>query len=520
MAVARGWSVAVHGVEGRLVEVEAHLATGLPAFALVGLPDTALFEARDRVRAAITNSGESWPSRRVTVSLSPADLHKRGSAFDLVLAAVILAAAGVVPRGSLLDVVVLGELGLDGRVRGVRGVLPAVTAAAAAGIRRVVVPDPNVREARLVPEVAAVGVRSLRQLVAVLRGEPVPEEPPSRLPRRQRVVAVADARQVPDLIDVRGQQEARRALEVCAAGGHNLYLFGAPGVGKTMLAERLPGLLPPLERDASLEVTSIHSVAGLLPSETPLVTGAPFCSPHHSATTAAMVGGGSGDIRPGAVSLAHRGVLLLDEAPEFRAGVLDALRQPLESGEVVIARSGITARFPARFQLVLAANPCPCGQAASASAACSCSSSVRRRYLSRLTGPLLDRIDVQVMVDQPSRHDLLSSDLPESSKAVAERVLEARDRAARRLAGTPWRLNAEVPGRELRGRFRAAPGSWQPLEDALSHGTVTARGIDRVLRVAWTLADLAGRDRPSRDDVSTALAYRKGIAKGAVGGDR
>jgi len=516
VAVARAWSVAVHGVEGRVVEVEAHLAPGLPGFFLVGLPDTALFEARDRVRAAIVNSGEHWPNRRLTVSLSPADLHKRGSAFDLVLAAVVLAAAGLVPAQALHDLVVLGELGLDGRVRAVRGVLPAVAAAAAAGLRRVVVPDPNAREAGLIPGVAVLGVRSLRQLVAVLRGEPVPDEPPAPSPRRPRGVAVSDAREAPDLTDVRGQDEARKALEICAAGGHHLYLHGAPGVGKTMLAERLPGLLPPLEGDASLEVTAIHSVAGVLPPETPLVTGAPFCSPHHTASTAAMVGGGSGDIRPGAVSLAHQGVLLLDEAPEFRAGVLDALRQPLEKGEVLIARSGLTARFPARFVLVLAANPCPCGQASSASGSCACSSGVRRRYLSRLSGPLLDRVDVQVMVDQPTRYDLLAAEVPEPTSAVAERVLQARERAARRFAGGPWRVNADIPGRELRGRFRAAPGSWRPLEEALDHGTLTARGVDRVLRVAWTLADLAGRDRPTAHDVQTALAYRKGVAKGAV----
>jgi magnesium chelatase family protein len=482
VAVARAWSVAVHGVEGRLVEVEAHLSQGLPNFSLVGLPDTALFEARDRVRAAIVNSGEAWPNRRLTVSLSPADLHKRGSAFDLVLAAVVLAAAGLVPPWSLHDLVVLGELGLDGRVRPVRGVLPAVAAAVTAGLRRAVVPDDNAREAELVPDVAVIGVRSLRQLVAVLRGQPIPEEPPTPPLRRPRG-GMSPARPPLDLADVRGQSEARRALEISAAGGHHLYLQGAPGAGKTMLAERLPGLLPPLDPDASMEVTAIHSVAGLLPPDMPLITWPPFCNPHHTASTAAMVGGGSGDIRPGAASLAHRGVLLLDEAPEFRAGVLDALRQPLESGEVFIARSGVTARFPARFLLVLAANPCPCGQAASVSAACTCSPATRRRYLSRLSGPLLDRVDVQVFVDQPGRYHLLSDEVPESSAAVTQRVLGARDRAARRFAGMPWTVNADIPGRELRRRFRAAPGSWRPLELALGHGTLTARGIDRVLRV-------------------------------------
>jgi magnesium chelatase family protein len=316
------------------------------------------------------------------------------------------------------------------------------------------------------------------------------------------------------MADVRGQPEARRALEICAAGGHNLYLRGVPGAGKTMLAERLPGVLPPLEGEAALEVTAIHSVAGTLPGGSPLVKVPPFCNPHHTASVAAIVGGGSGELRPGAVSLAHRGVLFIDEAPEFRTGVLDALRQPLESGVAVIARSGVTTRFPARFMLVLAANPCPCGRANTRDASCECSPMVQRRYLQRLSGPLLDRIDVQVMVDRVGKAQLLDGQLPEGSREVAARVFEARQRAARRFDGLPWGLNAEIPGRELRRRFAPRAGSLFLVEDALDLGTLSARGLDRVLRVAWTLADLGGRDRPDEGDVHSALLYRMGVAGG------
>jgi magnesium chelatase family protein len=506
VGVARAWSVALLGVEGRLVEVEADLASGLPGFYLVGLPDTALTEARDRVRSAVVNSGEPWPNRRLTVSLSPADMHKRGSAFDLALAGAVLAVAGMVPRDALSAVVLLGELGLDGRVRPVRGVLPAVAAAARAGLRHIVVPEANAGEAALVSDVSVLGIRSLRQLVAVLRGLPVPDELPPGTASTESSAGGGSAADPPDapaeelvlraglgrldMTDVRGQIEARKALEVCAAGGHNLYLHGVPGAGKTMLAERLPGLLPPLEGDSALEVTAIHSVAGTLPADSPLVTTPPFCNPHHTASVAAIVGGGSGELRPGAVSLAHRGVLFIDEAPEFRSGVLDALRQPLESGVAVIARSGVTTRFPARFMLVLAANPCPCGRADTRDGSCECSPMNRRRYLTRLSGPLLDRIDVQVMVDRVGKAQLLARETPEGSREVAERVLEARDRAARRYAGMPWRLNAELPGRELRRRFRPRPGALRAVEQALDLGTLSARGVDRVLRVACGPATL------------------------------
>jgi magnesium chelatase family protein len=299
---------------------------------------------------------------------------------------------------------------------------------------------------------------------------------------------------------------------VCAAGGHHLSLFGPPGAGKTMLAERIPTILPRLDAMASLEVTSIHSVAGSLPPRGALLTSPPFVAPHHTASKAAIVGGGSGIIRPGAASLAHRGVLFLDEAPEFARDVLDALRQPLEAGEVVVARSGVTTRFPARFTLVLAANPCPCAKAAGPVEGCSCSPATRRRYLGRISGPLLDRVDVKIELEPVGRKELLNDrNLAESSRIVALRVAQARERAAHRLRGTPWRLNAEIPGSELRRTWPPAPGSLAVLERSLERGQISARGVVKVIRVAWTIADLAGRARPTRDDCHAALALWLGV---------
>ncbi|MFJ9201644.1 YifB family Mg chelatase-like AAA ATPase [Streptomyces flaveolus] len=528
MGFARTCSVALVGVEGVVVEVQADLEPGVAAFTLVGLPDKSLTESRDRVRAAVVNSGAEWPQKKLTVGLSPASVPKSGSGFDLAVAAAVLGAAERIDPRVLADILMIGELGLDGRVRPVRGILPAVLAAAEAGYEQVVVPECAAAEASLVPGVSILGVRSLRQLIAVLADEPVPEEEQERQGGPDPLMAglrmpgtgmhgmgAAQYAHDHDLADVVGQTSARTAVEVAAAGGHHLFLEGPPGAGKTMLAERLPAILPRLGRAESLEVTAVHSVAGLLPPGKPLIDVAPYCAPHHSATMQALVGGGPGVARPGAVSLAHRGVLFLDETPEFSSHALDALRQPLEAGHVVIARSAGVVRFPARFLMVLAANPCPCGRFSRKDDLCECSPASIRRYQARLSGPLLDRVDLRVEVDRVTRRELAGDGTRgDSTATVADRVRAARERAAARLAGTPWRSNSEVPGRELRSRWYAAPGALEDAERCLERGVLTARGLDRVLRVAWTVADLVGHDRPDARDVALALQLRTGVPRG------
>lgn len=504
MALGRAYSIGLVGLDGHVVEIEADLAPGIPAFVLIGLPDTTMQEARDRVRAAVVNSGRAWPQRRITLALSPAALPKRGSAFDLAMAVAVLVASEVVPAGAVEGLALLGELSLDGRVRGVPGVLPAAFTAARAGVRRMVVPAANVAEAALVPELAVVGVPDLATLLAHLCAEP--EAPPFVLPGAVDVAA-EPAPEV-DLADVLGQEHARRCLEVAAAGSHHLFFLGPPGAGKTMLAERLPTILPRLSRDGALEVSAIHSVAGVLPPDAPLVTVPPFRAPHHSSSLPSLVGGGAGIARPGEISLAHRGVLFVDEAPEFPTGHIDALRQPLESGTISIARAGGVARYPARFMLVLAANPCPCAAAGKKDRDCTCPAGIRRRYLSRISGPMLDRLDIRVDLDPVTRADLAAGS-GEPSAAVRERVLAARERMAYRLRDLPWSANGEVPTRELRLRWPLPDDVLAPAWAAVDTGRLTGRGVDRAVRVAWTLADLEGRSQPSASHVRRAVSFRK-----------
>jgi magnesium chelatase family protein len=503
MSYAKVFSVGLVGMTGHLVEVEADLADGLPAMLLSGLPDTALNEARDRVRAAIVNSGQSWPSRRVTVNLLPATMPKHGSGFDLAIAAALLAGAGELPPVALRDVALLGELGLDGTIRPVRGALPMVAAATRAGLRHIVVPLGNAREAGLVPGAVVKGADTLRRLVDFARGSGELLDPPAARP--------VPAPPGPDLADVAGQPLGRRALEVAAAGGHHLAFIGSPGAGKTMLAERLPSILPELDDETALEVTALHSIAGVLPPGAPLIRRPPFQAPHHSASLPALVGGGPGLARPGALSLAHRGVLFLDEIPEFSPRALEALRQPLEHGHVSLARVRGGAVYPAQVQLVVAANPCPCAKPGG-DHFCECAPLVRRRYLGRLSGPLLDRIDLLIRL-LPLRADELLTTGPaaESSAVVAERVAKARAAATARWADHGWRTNAEVPGTALRNSpWRLPARDTAPLRDRMDSGSLSARGFDRVLRLAWSIADLDGRDRPQAEDVAEATALRTG----------
>ncbi len=507
MPVARTSAVALLGLAGSLVEVEADISNNLPSFVLIGLPDAALGEARDRVRAAATNSGCGLPNRKLTVNLSPAALPKHGSGFDLAIAMAVLAAAGDVSATSVAGVVHLGELGLDGRLRPTSGVLPAVLAASRAGATTVMVPTGNADEASLVPGIRVVGVASLRDAAIWHGGEftPVPVDP--------ILVPVPAARidEQLDLADIVGNEEAIDAMLVAAAGGHHAFLLGPPGAGKTMLAARLPGLLPDLDAEQALEASSLRSLSGL-PVGGSLVRRPPFESPHHTASAASLVGGGSGIIRPGAAARASHGVLFLDEAPEFSPAVLDALRQPLESGVITIHRANAIAHFPARFQLVLAANPCPCGQYGAQDSECVCPPASRRRYLARLSGPLLDRIDIQLRIARVTAARLrLGDERPRlATVAARERVGRARERAWARLRDTPWRLNAQVSGAWLRapGR-RLPPSTTAAIDRALERGGLTMRGYDRVLRLGWTIADLDGAERPGADHIGRALYLRR-----------
>jgi magnesium chelatase family protein len=510
MPIARAHAVSLLGLRGAIVEIEADISANLPSFVLIGLPDAALGEAKDRVRAAATNSGCPLSHHKITVNLSPAALPKHGSGFDLGIALAILAADGVVAAESVDRVVHLGELGLDGRVRPVAGILPAVVAAQRAGFSTVLVPAGNADEASLVPGVRAVGVASLLDAVIWHGGEfePVPVDAirGSSEPPEEPVEA--------ELSDVIGNDDAVEALLAAAAGGHHMFLLGPPGAGKTMLAARLPGLLPPLDTAAAIEVSSLRSLAGL-PVGRALPTRPPLESPHHTATSAALLGGGSGLIRPGAAARASHGVLFLDEAPEFPSSVLDALRQPLESGVISIHRANSVAHFPGSFQLVMAANPCACGQYGARDSECTCTPTARRRYLGRISGPLLDRIDIQLRVQRiTSAQVRLADESPRmSTEQARSRVLAARQAAGARLASTPWTLNCHVPGTWLRARPMRLPArTTATIDRALERGGITMRGYDRVLRLGWTLADLDSTTVPDADHIGRALYLRKAMS--------
>lgn len=510
-SIAVTQSIALIGLNGHLVEVETHVGRGLVAFTLVGLPDTSLRESKDRVRSALQSCGLEVLDRRITVNLSPAGLPKSGAGFDVAIAVSVLMASGKINARCVDDTVFIGELRLDGTMHAVRGILPALNAAKRFGIKRAVVPAECLTEAQLVRGIDILPFSHLADFVSFAGGQ------------ASRALAVGSSRNTAqthqhpdkghqqylgDLRDVRGQQGAIDALTVAAAGGHHLFLIGAPGSGKTMLACRLATILPPLDEETAVTVTALHSIAGQFDSSQGLITHPPLQRPHHSATMASIVGGGGHTITPGAISLAHGGVLFLDEAAEFSSHVLDALRQPLEEGRVSIHRVKSHAQFPARFQLVLAANPCPCG-GGNHRTPCTCSSATKRRYISKLSGPLLDRIDITCEMQAPSRASLRQDPL-HSSADVRQKVEEARARSAHRLRDTPWSLNAHLPGRWIREQSGIAPTVIARLDRAVDEGMLTMRGADRVLRLMWTLSDLAGKSTPDMSNVAQALALRTG----------
>jgi len=488
-------SATLLGVDGHPVRVEVHVSSGLPGYTVVGLPDVAGRESRERVRAALLSSGRQWPNQRITVNFAPATVKKSGAGLELAIALGILLAEADLPAASLEGVGVLGELGLDGTIRAVPGTFVLADALARNGTETILVPAPNAVEAALVHGLKVRAARSLGELRACLKDEePWPEpEPPARL-------CTETVRDPVDLADVRGLANARRALTVCAAGNHHLLFAGPPGSGKTMLARRLPTILPPLDPDEALEVTRIHSAAGGAPARS-LAHDRPFRAPHHTATTAALVGGGSARPRPGEVTLAHRGALFLDELGEFPPSALDALRQPLEERTVRIARQAMSLEFPASFVLVACTNPCPCGLDP---AVCRCSDTQRARYRRRLSAPLLDRFDLRVRVSGPSAEDLPG----DSSASTAAQVEAAVARQASRLRHTPWRRNAEIPAGAFAAHLRLSPEALAAWRMVVSDHDLTGRGAARVRRVARTLADLDDVEHIRPDDLVLAASLR------------
>ncbi len=514
MGVATAHAIWLQGAQGHLIEVQADVSSGLVGTTVVGRADVAINEARERCRMAIVNSGLEWPStKRTTILLSPADLAKRGTHFDLSIAVAVLAANGKVKAAELPDSVFIGELTLSGGLRTVPGVLPMVLAASRHGIRRVFVPEPQVREAAMVPGVDVLGLRSLAQVAAQLDSQPLPDAPPVVGASQGGLLSWRGQSRLEelDLLDVDGMNDAKYALEVAAAGGHHLMLVGPKGAGKTTLAERIPGLLPDLTPEESLELTALHSLAGALAPGDELVVRPPFFAPHHDVSKVGLLGGGTGRVRPGDVSRAHNGVLFLDEFPLFRTDVIEALRQPLESGEVTITRGEDSATYPARGLVVMACNPCPCGNyhPQHSRNRCECLEPARKHYRARITGPITDRVDLTRQVEPVLPHERNDRfAIRESSEQVRARVSAARARQHERYADRSWRLNSQAPGPVLHREWPLAAELQQQVDDAVFRGRLTRRGATRVHRLAWTIADLDGVDSPGFAQLDAAVRLR------------
>lgn len=505
-AIGSTLSVGLVGLKAYVIEIQAFVSPGLPYFSIIGLPDASVAEGRERVKSACQTSGFHWPETRVTVNLSPASLPKRGSAFDLAIAVSVLSAARFIPPDALANTVVLGELNLDGSVLPIHGLLPIMLRVRERGIRRMVVPHANLEEAALIEGVEVQGVRHVGELIESCGGRPwQARESDARFAADQMAEPRPADHQIGDMSEVIGQEEAKRALVVAAAGGHHLLMVGPPGSGKTMLASRMPSIMCPLDEQGQLEVASIRSLCGVLPeygiSDVP-----PFEAPHHTASTAALVGGGAGIAGPGSITRAHLGVLFMDEAPEFSARALQTLREPLESGYVAISRSKGTTYYPARFQLIMAANPCPCGYASGTGERCVCRERDRIAYMSRLSGPILDRIDIQVPVQAVARISPGVQPTGDSSATLRRRVVEARAAACERFAAQGWHCNAQASGGWLRSHMGGA--ALALVNAALESQSLTLRGADRAMRLAWTLADLAGHTSPGPEEMREGIELR------------